>query len=154
MRHRWLIGVVLIMAAQPVCARPGVKTETRLFVERVETDINGRPRRVLAGARRPEPGDQLITVIDWRNDSGSSLDGFTLTRPLPSGARFDAAADGMTVSVDGGASWGRISDLWLPTPLGGVRRATAEDVTHVRWRSGGSIAPGAEGRVSYRLTWR
>jgi hypothetical protein len=73
---------------------------------------------------------------------------------LPAGARLEAAAQGAIVSVDGGNRWGRLDQLWMPTPLGGVRRATIEDVTHVRWRLTQQIAPGAAGRVSYRTTSR
>lgn len=150
----WMAAAMLLPAAQPALAGQGVTMAARSFVERVETDLNGRARRVLAQTGQTESGDQVITVIDWRNDSGQPLRGFTLTRPLPSHARFDTAVRGMTVSVDGGSRWGRLDQLWLPTPLGGVRRATPDDVTHIRWRTDEPIAPGAGGRVSYRVTVR
>ncbi len=127
---------------------------TRLFVERTDTDINGRARRTLMEAGRGLPGYPVVHVIDWRNDSSEPVQGLTVTRALPAGARLEAAAQGAIVSVDGGNRWGRLDQLWMPTPLGGVRRATIEDVTHVRWRLTQQIAPGAAGRVSYRTTSR
>ena len=60
----------------------------------------------------------------------------------------------MQVSVDGGAHWGRMEQLWLPTPLGGTRRAVAADITHVRWSLPQAVPPGHAGRLSYRATMR
>ena len=56
--------------------------------------------------------------------------------------------------VDGGAHWGRMDQLWLPTPLGGTRRAVAADVTHIRWSLPQAVPPGHAGRLSYRATMR
>jgi len=135
-------------------ARPEVRTNTQMFVERVHTDINGRPRRILANAGRMEPGDQLILVVNWRNDSARPLRGLAVTRPVPPGTRLSLADPSTQVSVDGGQSWGRLEELWLPTPLGGARRAVPADVTHVRWTIPAQIPPGEGGRLSYRVTAR
>jgi hypothetical protein len=60
----------------------------------------------------------------------------------------------MQVSVDGGQRWGRLEELWLPTPLGGTRRAVPEDITHVRWTMPTRLSPGETARLSYRATMR
>lgn len=128
--------------------------ETQTFVERVRTDINGRPRRILASASRTEPGDQLIFVVNWRNQGSQPLRGVAVTRPVPPGTRLSPPDPAAQVSIDGGQSWGRLEELWLPTPLGGTRRAAPADVTHVRWTIPSQISPGESGRLSYRATVR
>ncbi len=147
--------VLLALAAPSVAAaQQNVRMSTQMFVERVTTDINGRPRRVLMSAERAMPGDQLIFVVHWRNEGSRPARGFAITRAVPRGTRIDLSDPAMDVSVDGGAHWGRLDQLWLPTPLGGVRRAVAEDVTHVRWTLPRHAMPGESGRLSYRAVAR
>ena len=139
--------------AIPASAQPLLRLTSQTFVERVATDINGRPRRIIATADRPMRGDQLIVILDWRNDGPAPLRNVAITRPVPNGSEPDLDDPVMQISVDGGAHWGRLEDLWLPTPLGGVRRAVPADVTHIRWPLA-QAAPGQTGRLSYRLTLR
>jgi uncharacterized repeat protein (TIGR01451 family) len=146
-------------AAQRQVAAPSpVALDQRAFVERVSTDVNGRARRTLAAANRLAPGDRLVFIVNYRNQGSAPVNGFTVTNPVPTHiriapAQFAAPSDGMQVSVDGGAHWGRLADFSLPTPLGGTRRATPEDVTHVRWTLR-AIAPGDGGRIAWRAVVR
>lgn len=135
-------------AATPAGANLALETQT--FVERVITDINGSARRVLVPADRIAPGDSLVFVVAWRNTGRRPVRGGALTNGIPGRVLIDAADPAMDVSIDGGRRWGRLDQLWLPTPLGGTRRATAQDVTHVRWPVPATIAPGQGGRISYR----
>nr|WP_088184002.1 hypothetical protein [Sphingobium sp. Z007] len=139
---------------QPAAAQPAMRLGTQTFVERVSTDINGRPRRTLASADRVGPGDTLIVIVHWRNEGAQPVRDFAVTRAVPPGARPDISDPHMQVSVDGGGHWGRLDQLWLPTPLGGVRRAVTEDVTHLRWRLTQAVQPGRTGRLSYRAVLR
>ena len=135
-------------------ARPDLRTETQMFVERVHTDINGRPRRTLASASRAAPGDQLVFVVNYRNEGREPVQGIALTKPVPRGTLLTASDPSMQVSVDGGQRWGRLDELWLPTPLGGTRRAVPADITHVRWTMPTRLSPGETARLSYRATMR
>ncbi len=139
---------------QGAMARQDLTMQTQMFVERVETDINGRPRRTLASAQRIGPGDRIVVVVNWRNRGSEPLRGLAVTRPVPPGTRLSLPDSSAQLSVDGGQSWGRLEELWLPTPLGGMRRAVAADVTHVRWTMPAQISPGESGRLSYRATVR
>ncbi|KMS58126.1 hypothetical protein EWH12_07615 [Sphingobium cupriresistens] len=143
-----------LTATQPAVAQPAMRLGTQTFVERVSTDINGRPRRTLASAERVGPGDTLIVIVHWRNDGAQPVRDFAVTRAVPPGILPDISDPHMQVSVDGGGHWGRLDQLWLPTPLGGVRRAVAEDVTHIRWRLPEAVQPGRAGRLSYRAVMR
>jgi len=151
---RWLCALATLTAPSVAIAQQDMRLDTRMFVERVTTDINGRERRVLSNADRIAPGDQLVFVVHWRNEGSNPAKGFAITKAVPRGARVDASDPGMDVSVDGGAHWGRLDQFWLPTPLGGVRRAGPEDVTHVRWTLPRSALPGESGRLSYRAVAR
>jgi hypothetical protein len=150
----WMIALAGLAAPQAVSAQPGVRLDTQMFVERVITDVNGRSRRILASADRIAPGDQLIVIVHWRNDGSAPLRDQAVVRPLPRGMQIDPTDPTMQVSVDGGVHWGRMEQLWLPTPLGGTRRAVAADVTHVRWSLPEAVPPGHAGRLSYRATMR
>lgn len=148
----WLCAMALMAGSQAAMAAPAMRLDTQMFVERVTTDINGRARRTLASAQRVAPGDQVIVIVDWRNDGRAPARDVAVTRAVPRGARVAPGDPAMLLSVDGGAHWGRLDELWLPTPLGGVRRAVAGDVTHVRWRLPDAVPPGQRGRLSYRAT--
>ena len=141
------------MARPPLPA--AVVLDSRAYVERVSTDLNGRARRILAPADRLAPGDRLVFVVHYRNRGDAPVSGFYVTNPVPARVQMDAmqlaaAPADMQISVDGGAHWGRLDDFTIPTPLGGTRRATSEDITHVRWSVRAPVAPGNSGRIAWR----
>ncbi|WP_176596049.1 MULTISPECIES: hypothetical protein [Sphingobium] len=150
----WLIALACLAAPQMALARQPIKLDTQMFVERTSTDINGRARRILQSADRAGSGDQLILVVNWRNEGSRPVRNLAVTNAVPRGAQLDLSDPAMQVSVDGGAHWGRLTDLWLPTALGGTRRAIPADITHVRWTVPDEISPGESGRLSYRATVR
>ena len=154
-RTLMLAGIVA-GAALPhaAAARQDVRLDRQMFVERVQTDINGRARRILASPDRVAPGDRLVFVVNWRNEGRQPVDGIALTNAVPRGTSLALTDPTALVSVDGGQNWGRLDQLWLPTPLGGTRRAVATDITHVRLRVPTRIPPGESGRLSYRATVR
>lgn len=150
----WLCALACAFTPQLALARQDIRLETQMFVERVSTDINGRARRILESADRAGSGDQLILVVNWRNEGSRPVRGVAVTNAVPRGAQLDLTNRAMQISVDGGVHWGRLSDIWLPTPLGGMRRAIPADITHVRWVVPQEISPGESGRISYRATVR
>ncbi len=155
MRKLALLGMAgWAMLSAPSLARTNLRMETQMFVERVHTDINGRARRTLASATRAAPGDQLLFVVNCRNEGRGPVQGIALTNAIPRGTLLAAPDPSMQVSVDGGQRWGRLDELWLPTALGGVRRAVPADITHIRWTSPTRLSPGETARLSYRATMR
>lgn len=155
MRKLALAGMAAwAMMAPAALAKPDLRVERQMFVEHVHTDINGRPRRILASASRAAPGDHLVFVVHWRNEGSEPVQGIALTNPVPRGALLTEADPAMQVSVDGGTRWGRLEDLWLPTPLGGTRRAVPADITHLRWPTPSRLSPGETARLSYRAMMR
>lgn len=135
-------------------ARTDIRLERQIFVERVTTDLNGRTRRILTNPDRLSPGDRLIFVINWSNQGRHPIQSLAVTNAVRRGVDPDPSDAAMQVSVDGGAHWGRLDQLWLATPLGGTRRAVPADITHVRWTLPDAVPPGQGGRLTYRATMR
>lgn len=131
-------------------AQTPLRLESGVFVERLSRDINGQERRTLAAPGALGQGDRLVFVTRYRNNGPTPVSGFSFTSPVPASVRLDSVRPDMLVSVDGGAHWGRLETMTLRTPLGGTRRATADDITHVRWTISSTVAPGADGRIAYR----
>ncbi len=98
------------------------------------------------------PGDRLVFGTDYANSGDEPVENFVVTNPLPSAVRLAPDADPeLTVSIDGGETWGTISSLSAVTIAdedGAMRPVTNADVTHVRWTLA-SIAPGESGRLEY-----
>ena len=81
----------------------------------------------------------------------SAANGFTVTNPLPKAVAFSGTSDGNEiVSVDGGKSWGRLSQLSIKKADGYVRPALMTDVTHLKWNMKQTLTAGAEGKLIFR----
>lgn len=142
---------VAIFAAVPATAfaAPGavvlkgdVKVETTVVEKGVEKTVLATPKVVV-------PGNRLVFSTSYRNESATPVQNFVVTNPVPEGIAVAATeAASLTVSVDGGKSWGKLAALAVKDAKGVARPAQATDVTHVRWTLA-TIAPGAAGAVAY-----
>lgn len=130
-------AVATLLAPSLSVARPAVTTDSAVYVERVQPDRSRRLER----ADQLNRGDRVITVVNWRRTKGDG--GFVITNPLPSALAYQGSAwDDQDVSVDGGRTWGRLDRLRIAG-----RSATAEDVTHVRWRIAARVR--VRGQIAY-----
>lgn len=156
MRIRLTLAIAATALTLPVAAhaRQPVSLSANVFLEKVDSDRSGHERRVLAVPGALEQGDRLVFLLRYRNDGGTPVSDFAVTNPVPASIRVDATDPAMLVSVDGGRNWGRLDQLEVRTPLGGIRRAVADDITHVRWTVRASVAPGDGGQIAYRGTVR
>ena len=129
-------------AAGAVVLKGDVKIETTVVDKGVEKTVLVTPKIVV-------PGNRLLFSTSYRNESAAPVQNFVVTNPVPAGiavAAPDAAS--LTVSVDGGKTWGKLAALVVKDTKGAARPAQAGDVTHVRWTLA-TIAPGAAGAVAY-----
>ena len=86
---------------------------------------------------------------DYASNAAEAVSNFVVTNPLPAAVRLAPDADpALTVSVDGGKTFGALAALTITNSDGTTRPAAHADVTHVRWVLA-SIAPGEKGRLSY-----
>jgi len=142
---------MLSAAAMPIAAHAQSPVALSGDVKAVETSVDeaGNETTQLVEPGVIVPGDRLIFGTDYANDGDEPVENFVVTNPLPSAVRLapDADAD-LTVSVDGGESWGTLSALSVANDDGSTRSAIHADVTHVRWTLA-SIAPGESGRLEY-----
>ena len=129
-------------AAGAVVLKGDVKIETTVVDKGVEKTVLATPKIVV-------PGNRLLFSTSYRNESAAPVQNFVVTNPVPAGiavAAPDAAS--LTVSVDGGKTWGKLAALVVKDTKGAARPAQAGDVTHVRWTLA-TIAPGTGGAVAY-----
>lgn len=155
MKRLFLSFAALISLATPVAAQTQqpVALEGTVKLEQQVVE-NGETKVRLVEPSMVVPGNRLLFSTKYRNTGAETVRNFVLTNPLPSAVAIsseDAAV--LTVSVDGGQSWGRLTSLTVAGADGARRPATASDVTHVRWVVP-AIAPGASGEVTFHATVR
>jgi uncharacterized repeat protein (TIGR01451 family) len=145
-------------AAKPAAKPSAVTLSSEAMVERTIVGADGKESITLKSPKDVVvvPGDRIIFTLKYQNQGVEPATGFRATNPMPAPVQFvGVTEDWAEVSVDGGATWGRLVNLKVKTvpSVGGadiMRTATAQDVTHVRWIFATPIAAGAKGSVSYR----
>jgi uncharacterized repeat protein (TIGR01451 family) len=146
------IGAALLLPLTPLAAQQApspVSLKGDVMAVKVITAPDGSTRTELVEPGTIVPGDRLVFGTDYANTGAEPVTNFTVTNPLPAAVRLAPDADpALTVSVDGGKTWGTLAALKVANADGTTRAATHADVTHVRWVLA-SIAPGAKGRLTY-----
>ena len=141
MIFRGIFALVALGAAMPAVAAERVSLTHSVYVER-----DSESGRVLEPARALHRGERVVYVVSWR---AAAAERFTITNPLPRTVAYQGSADGAEqVSVDGGATWGKLEALRVRDGAR-WRDATAEDVTHIRWQVPRTLALAGRGS----LTW-
>jgi uncharacterized repeat protein (TIGR01451 family) len=139
-------------APSPVALTSDVK------IERVALDAAGKEQATLHTPKSVVvvPGDKVLFTLEVINNGAEPASGFRATNPIPAAVKFTSVAeDWADVSVDGGATWGKLAQLKIKAKNAEgtadvERAAVAADVTHVRWIFADAIAPGAKRAISYR----
>lgn len=147
------IALLLTVIATPVSAeaKTAVSLSSDVFVEQNEVSADGKSRTILSEPKKVVPGDTLIFVVRYRNDSSETARNFIVTNPMPSAVAYvDDAGESAQVSIDGGRSFGALADLQVPLSNGKFRPATADDVTHIRWKVESDLPAGKAGKFVYR----
>jgi uncharacterized repeat protein (TIGR01451 family) len=139
-------------APSPVALTSDVK------IERVTLDAAGKEQVTLHAPKSVVvvPGDKVLFTLEVVNNGTDPASGFRATNPIPAAVKFTSVAeDWADVSVDGGATWGKLAQLTVKAKNAEgtadiERAAVGADVTHVRWVFADAIAPGAKRAISYR----
>lgn len=154
------IGVVMspVQLAAQELARSPISLTSDVKIERVEVGPNGREivKLFTPNDIAVVPGDKVLFTLQVQNSGVEPVPGFVATNPMPAPVRFTSATESWAdVSVDGGLTWGKLTNLKVKTKdaagTAEVERAAGpEDVTHVRWVFVDPIAAGAKKTISYR----
>jgi uncharacterized repeat protein (TIGR01451 family) len=100
------------------------------------------------------PGERVVYTVSFTNDDVQPAQNFVMTQPVPEEVTYiegSAEKPGaeLSVSTDGGNSF---SPRGAATVLrdGERVRATASDITHLRWKIVTPLAPGGNDSVAYK----
>ena len=152
--HILILGVFSLCATAALAQEGKVQLQTVVAKEQRTIDDTGEVSIELVDAEEIVPGDVVLYTVTYRNVSDQSVENITVTNPIPPqltyvpDSSFSPGAD-VQYSVDGGATWGDLAELVVAD--GDARRAaTADDLTHIRWRLSGELAPGTQGFARFR----
>lgn len=140
-------------AAQDEAAAP-VTLVGEVMLERSVQSADGSSTTELVAPEVVVPGDRLLFRNTYTNAGTETVERFVVTSPVHAAVRLAPETDpALTVSVDGGTSWGEVAELTVTGTDGTIRAATLDDVTHIRWVLP-SVAPGASGTLDYHAIIR
>jgi uncharacterized repeat protein (TIGR01451 family) len=141
--------VVFAAPATAVSGNDALELAGDVKLVKAETDGEGNVTQTLVDPATVVPGDQLIFSTRFNNPTDQTIANFVLTNPLPSAVMLSPMADpALDVSIDGGQTWGRLSELMIEAEGAVMRPATHRDVTHIRWKLD-AVAPQESGTLEY-----
>lgn len=131
------------IAAGAVAAPTAITVEKSVFRETIAGAASGKQERLLEPADRLQRGDSVVLMLEWH--APGRAENFVVSSRVPRDLAFRRSG-GMQaeVSIDGGRSWGKLDTLRK-----GERRATPEDVTHLRWHVSDGDAAIGRGLLTY-----
>lgn len=142
-------------------AEPFATPQVRLEAAWLVADEQAGGMRLAQGPRPPGASERLYTAR-FRHDGDRTVGGLQITVAIPAGMRYvadSAVGPGaeLSFSADHGRSFAPPAEVVLAAedadpadPQPAVRRATADEYTHIRWRLAGEFLPGTAGLVSFR----
>ena len=106
-------------------------------------------------ADKVTPGEKVIYSLNYYNDLTAPANNIVLVMPIPGEIKyFDGSADmdnaQTTYSVDAGQSYAVRNNLSVKLADGTMRKAAAQDITHIRWQVISAVAPSTGGTLSFR----
>ena len=148
--YRYLVIILATLTAVPALAGGPLSVESSMLTLRKTAAADGTTLLSLVPAAKVVPGDRVIIRLAYRNTGAAPIGNVVLDNPLPKGIAYRAPSAGSPVpelSVDG-RNFGPLTTLRVTARDGSARAATADDVTHVRWRIAAPVPAGAQGHVS------
>jgi uncharacterized repeat protein (TIGR01451 family) len=98
------------------------------------------------------PGETIVYVLSYTNDKADPADNIVLTMPIPTDVTYvEGSADTQLAKLEYSAGDGFMGrdDVLVIGDDGAMRRARAEELTHVRWTVIEAVAPGHDGELSF-----
>jgi uncharacterized repeat protein (TIGR01451 family) len=153
---RLFIATVAALSTQAL----GMTSTSGLSVETIaerRVQLNGGVEYMAAEQLRV--GDEIFYTVRVRNMTGSAVQDASVVKGVPRNTRYivnsaTGPAAAVDFSVDGGTTFASPEQLVVPLPGGGVRPATPDDYTHIRWRLRHPLAGGAIALLRFRAIFR
>jgi len=136
----------------PAFAGGPLQVASKVLTEKKAAAADGTTRVTLVPTKKVVPGDKVVFVLDYHNTGAQPLANVVLDNPVPQELAYRSAAQGSPtpeVSVDG-KTYGELGALHVRTASGGLRPASLDDVTSVRWRLASPITAGAHGQLAFQ----
>ncbi|NNE57476.1 MAG: hypothetical protein HKN36_05160 [Hellea sp.] len=151
-----LVKSLLLMGALSTATTASALTAKQIVQkEVVTTNANGEQTITYTDADRITPGERILYRLDYANDQREAATNLVLTMPVPGEVVFaDGTVTGgsdITYSVDGTEFKPR-AVLTVVNEQGEARPASANDITHIRWKIAGPVAPGEVGSLAFTGT--
>lgn len=145
------LTALLGLGAQPAAAQGSGSLTSKIELEKLTLSSDGQSKKSYVTPDVVVPGDRVRVALTFTNNGAAPAAGVNLVNPIPDGLIFDDTADtaGFGVSTDGGKTFGALAALTVPVVGAEPRRATADDVTHVRWLWPDAIGPGQSRSVAF-----
>jgi len=144
MQKSLIIGLVLACTGTSLSAQNAVQLSRAVFVERFSADFGGN---TIERATEFRKGETVVFVVEWQTAPTDSP--FAVSSPIPKTLQYRGSShDAQAVSVDGGRNWGTIGALTISDQYG-LRLASPEDVTHLRWTISANTAANGNGQFTY-----
>ncbi len=147
----YLGAIAAALVAVPALASGPLTVESTMLTVKKRAAADGTTQVSLVPAAKIVPGDKIVLRLAYRNTGTTPIGNVVLSNPLPRGIAYRAPSAGSPapeLSVDG-QTFGPLATLHVAASDGRQRAATADDVTHVRWRIASPIAAGTQGQVSF-----
>jgi uncharacterized repeat protein (TIGR01451 family) len=141
-------GAAITTAA--VAAGP-LQVTSKILAEHRTRAADGSTSVTLVAANKVVPGNRVVFVLDYKNTGRQPIANIVLDNPVPQGIAYRAPganSPAPELSTDG-KTYGALASLRVRAATG-LRPATADDVTHVRWRLAAPLAAGAQGQFSFQ----
>jgi uncharacterized repeat protein (TIGR01451 family) len=141
-----LVSLSALIAGSAAAQGKPVALESKVQLMRAAAD-GGQPQ--LLEPENVVPGDTLLFTTSFHNEGAAVVTDFIVVNPVAASLQLTEEAAGQTdVSVDGGKTWGALSQLRVVDLEDQERPATIRDITHLRWKFT-QIQPGETGRVQF-----
>ena len=159
MKKAVILGLALLLptwSARAVAeTSSAVEIHALAEVEVKVKDADGKEQIKREPAKKVPPGVAVIYTVRAENKGSKPADDVVVTDPIPEHMDYvdgSATTTGtkLTFSADGGKTWAPYGQVKVTGKDGVTRTATAEEMTHIRWKFEKPLAPGESRSVEFR----
>jgi uncharacterized repeat protein (TIGR01451 family) len=159
MKKAVILGLALLLptwgARAEAQANSSVVIQTLAEVEVKVKGDDGKETLQRQPAKKVPPGVAVIYTVRAENQGAKPADDVVVTDPIPEHMDYvdgSATTTGtkLTFSADGGKTWAPYGQVKVTGKDGVTRTATAEEMTHIRWKFEKPLAPGESRSVEFR----